>query len=317
VLSIWQLYGAVFVVGALGLFFDVAYRSYLPSLVRRDQLLEGNGKLEVGRSAAEVGGPGLAGGLVQLFSAPLAVLFDAVSFLVSAVFLAGIKAPEQAPGGESGTNERRVLAEAVEGVKFLVGDVTLRALVACTGTISFFNAALEAVLVVYLVRELGLSAATVGLIFGIGGAGFLVGALLSGRVTRRIPLGTALVGGPVFMGAADLLIPLAGGSTVLSVVLPCAAQFLFGVGLPIYRVNEVSLRQTITPDRFLGRINSGERFVSQGVIPFGAIIGGVVAGIIGLRYTLALAAVGEILALLWILFSPIRSLRDHPQDAPS
>ncbi len=322
VLDIWHLYVAVLVVGAMTLFFDVAYRSYLPSLVRRELLVDGNGKLEVSRSVAEIVGPGLAGGLVQVLTAPLAILFDALSFFLSAAFLARIRSAEPTPesrknqeGGSTAEEQGRILREIRDGLRALAGNPTVRSLVSCTGTIAFFNAAIEAVLVLYLVRVLGFSAATIGIIFSVGGVGFLVGAVLAGRITRYVPLGVVLVGGPLLIGAADLLIPLAGGPTVLAVGLPCAAQFLFGVGLPLYRVNEVSLRQMIVPERFLGRVNSGEYFVREGLIPFGALLGGLLGEVIGLRPTLAIGAFGEICALLWVFFSPARSLQRHPDSS--
>ena len=324
VLTFWHLYAAVFLVGGFTLFFDVAYRSYLPSLVRREQLLDGNSKLEISRSAAEIGGPGLAGGLVQLFTAPFAILADALSFLVSAAFLARMKTVEPEPdsrkqeseGPTTSRDSEGIVREVWEGLNALLTNSTVRSLVACTGTISLFNAAIETILVLYLVRVLGLSAATVGIIFSVGGFGFLLGAFLAGHITRYVPLGLVLMGGPLLIGTADLLIPLAGGPAILAIGLPCAAQFLFGVGLPLYRVNEVSLRQMIVPENLLGRINSGEYFVRIGVIPLGALIGGLLGEVIGLRPTLAIGAFGEISALLWVVFSPARSLREHPTGEP-
>jgi predicted MFS family arabinose efflux permease len=315
VLDMWHLYVALLLVGSMTLFFDVAYRSYLPSLVRREQLVDGNSKLEVSRSAAEIAGPGLAGELAQIFTAPLAILFDALSFVVSAVFLASIRTLESRkdrPERPSGRGLGRHSREAWDGIRALTGNPTVRALVSCTGTITFFNAAIEAVLVLYLVRVLDLSVATVGIIFSVGGVGLLVGALLAGRITRYVPLGTVLIGGPLVIGIPDLLLPLAAGPALLAVGLPCAAQFLFGLGLPLYRVNEVSLRQIVVPARLLGRVNSGEYFVREGLVPFGALLGGILGELIGLRTTLAICALGEIGGLLWILFSPIRSLQRHP-----
>ena len=241
----------------------------------------------------------------------------------SAAFLARIRSAEPAPvSGEerdegSASEERdQIFREIREGLRALAGNPTVRSLVSCTGTIAFFNAVIEAVLVLYLVRVLGLSAATIGIIFSVGGFGFLVGAVLAGRVTTYVPVGVVLVGGPLLIGVADLLIPLAGGPALLAVGLPCAAQFLFGVGLPLYRVNEVSLRQMIVPERFLGRVNSGEYFVREGLIPFGALFGGLLGEVIWLRPTLVVGALGEMAALAWVLFSPARSLRRHPDSSP-
>lgn len=182
VLGIWHLYVVLLLVGAMTLFFDVAYRSYLPSLVRRELLVDGNSKLEVSRSAAEIVGPGLAGGLVQVFTAPLAILFDALSFLLSAAFLARIRSAEPTPEsrknqeeGSTAEEQGRILQEIRDGLRALTGNPTVRSLVSCTGTITFFNAVIEAVLVLYLVNTLGLSAATIGIIFSVGALASLWG----------------------------------------------------------------------------------------------------------------------------------------------
>jgi hypothetical protein len=319
VLDMWHLYVVLLLVGSMTLFFDVAHRSYLPSLLRPGQLVDGNSKLEVSRSAAEISGPGLAGGLAQVLTAPLAILFDALSFLLSAIFLARIQTSEPTPHSrkdqpESGAYEGGVSLEVWDGIRVLAGNPTVRSLVSCTGTITFFNAAIEAVLILYLVKVLGLSAATVGIIFSVGGVGLLVGAVLAGRIGRHVPLGIVLAGGPLIIGVADLLIPLASGPALLVVGLLCVAQFLFGVGMPLYRVNEVSLRQIIVPARLLGRLNSGEYFVREGLIPFGALLGGLLGEVIGLRPTLAIGAFGEMATLFWLLFSPVRSLQYHHDD---
>jgi MFS family permease len=319
VLDMWHLYVVLLLVGSMTLFFDVAHRSYLPSLLRPGQLVDGNSKLEVSRSAAEISGPGLAGGLAQVLTAPLAILFDALSFLLSAIFLARIRTSEPTPHSrkdqpESGAHEEGVSREVRDGIRELAGNPTVRSLVSCTGTITFFNAAIEAVLMLYLVKVLGLSAATVGIIFSVGGVGLLVGAVLAGRIGRHVPLGIVLAGGPLIIGVADLLIPLASGPALLVVGLLCVAQFLFGVGMPLYRVNEVSLRQIIVPARLLGRLNSGEYFVREGLIPFGALLGGLLGEVIGLRPTLAIGAFGEMATLFWLLFSPVRSLQYHHDD---
>ena len=319
VLDMWHLYVVLLLVGSMTLFFDVAHRSYLPSLLRPGQLVDGNSKLEMSRSAAEISGPGLAGGLAQVLTAPFAILFDALSFVLSAIFLARIRTSEPTPLSrkdqpESGAYDGGVSLEVWDGIRVLAGNPTVRSLVSCTGTITFFNAAIEAVLMLYLVKVLGLSAATVGIIFSVGGVGLLVGAVLAGRIGRHVPLGIVLAGGPLIIGVADLLIPLASGPALLVVGLLCVAQFLFGVGMPLYRVNEVSLRQIIVPARLLGRLNSGEYFVREGLIPFGALLGGLLGEVIGLRPTLAIGAFGEMAALFWLLFSPVRSLQYHHDD---
>jgi MFS family permease len=199
-LTIEHLYVTAFLVGFLTLVFDVAYRSYLPSLVSRERLIEGNSKLELSRSAAEIGGPGLAGALIQVATAPFAILVHAVSLLDASEAAAPARDPE-----------RRLWRDIADGLRLVFGHPMLRAIAGCAGTIGFFNAILETVLILYIVQELGLSPGVIGLIFAAGNVGFLLGALIPGRLTGWIGLGPALGLGLLVVGVGDLLVPLAAG----------------------------------------------------------------------------------------------------------
>ena len=309
-LRIEHLYVIELLMGVLNLLFGVACCSFLPTLVGREQLVEGNSKLEVSRSVAEIAGPGLAGGLVQWVTAPIAV--DALSFLVSALFLGLIRAPEPepAPAGE----RPRFLAEIGEGLGLVWGDRVLRAIAGCAGMVSLFNGALEAIYILYLTRELGMGAAMLGLSFAFGSVGFLAGALILGRVSHHFGLGPGIVGGLLLAGASDLLVPLLGRSVPLGVLfgLRVVAQFLFGLGLVIFNTGQVSLRQGVTPDRLQGRMNATLGFIGGAVVPLGGFLGGVLGGVLGLRATLVLAALGEMLSISWLLLSPIRTMRALP-----
>lgn len=311
VLRIEYLYIVVFLMGTLGLFFNVAHRSFLPSLVEREQLVEGNSKLEMSSSVAEIVGPGLAGGLVQLVTAPVAIAVDAISFLISALCLGLIRTPEPAP--KSSDQRQNVWREVVEGLRLVSGNRLLRAIAGCIGTLGLFNSALEAVFILYVTRELRIGPGLLGLIFAIGSVGFLLGSLLSGWVTRRFGLGSGIIGGLLLVGLSDLLIPLVDGSRVALVIMSVlmTAQFFFGLGLTIFNIGQVSLRQAITSDHLQGRMNATMSFIAWGIVPFGGLLGGGLGETIGLRPTLLLAALGEILAVLWLLLSPVRSLRDN------
>ncbi len=312
-LTIEHLYVTAFLVGFLTLVFDVAYRSYLPSLVSRERLIEGNSKLELSRSAAEIGGPGLAGALIQVATAPFAILVHAVSLLFSALFLGAIDASEAAAPARD--PERRLWRDIADGLRLVFGHPMLRAIAGCAGTIGFFNAILETVLILYIVQELGLSPGVIGLIFAAGNVGFLLGALIPGRLTGWIGLGPALGLGLLVVGVGDLLVPLAAGPNVVVLIMLAIAQFLFGAGYLVFNINQVSLRQALTPDHLQGRMNATMSFMLYGVVPAGAILGGVLGTTVGLRPTLFLAALGEILAILWLILSPVWSLREHPQTA--
>jgi MFS family permease len=310
-LRIGHLYLVSFLVSALGLFFGVAYGPFILSLIGRERLVEGNSKLAISRSAAEIAGPGLAGGLVQLITAPMAIALDALSFLVSGLFLGLIRTPEPAPAPAEG--RQNIWHEMGEGLGLVASHPLLRSIAGCFATVSLFNSALEAVLLLYLTRELGIKAGLVGLIFAVGNVGFLAGALLPERAARRLGLGPAIIAGLLAAALSDLLIPLAGGSTVLMIGILLVAQFLFGLGLTVFSVGQVSVRQAATPDRLQGRMNATIGFVAAGLMPIGALLGGGLGETIGLRPALFLAALGEICSVAWLLFSPLRSLREQAE----
>lgn len=311
-LHIEYLYVVGFLVGILGLFFEVAYRSFLPSLVGREQLVEGNSKLELSESVAEIVGPGVAGGLVQLATAPLAIAVDAFTFLISAFSLGLIRTPESPP--QSSEEPQNIWREVGQGLRLVSSHKILRGIAACIGTLFFFNSVLEAIFVLFLTRNLHLEPGLLGLIFASGSVGFLFGALSQRWLTHRLGLGTAISGGLLLTGLSDLLVPLLNesmGMVVITGVL-MSAQFFFGLGLTTFRIGQVSVRQSITPDHFQGRMNATMNFIAVGIVPVGGVLGGLLGERIGLRPTLVLAALGEILAVLWLFFSPLRTLREQP-----
>lgn len=311
VLTIEILFVVAILIALLALFFDVAYQAYLPSILDRERLLDGNGKLELSRTAAEVVGPGLGGGLVQLLQAPLALAADAASFLVSALLLTRIWVREALPEREERTS---VWREIVAGLRVVAGDDRLRAIAGARGLLGFFNAGLEAVFVLFIATSLGLAPALVGLVFAVGSVGFVVGALLPERMTRRFGFGPATAGAVLLVGFSDLLVPLADDSPWVAVPLLAAAQFCFGIGLTLFNVNQASLRQAVVPARLQGRASATLRVLASGLIPVGAILGGLLGGWLGLRETLVLAAAGELLAALWLWRSPLRHLRELPAN---
>ena len=308
-LRIEHLYVIAFLQGTLRLLFNVAYRSYLPSLISRDQLVDGNSKLELSRSASDIAGPGMAGGLVQLITAPFAVLLHVVGLLFSALFLSTIRAAETTPERDP---DRRVWREVRDGLRFVVRDRVLRALAGCAVSLGFFSAVVDVVILLYIVDELGVSAGLLGLIFSAGNIGFLIGALMPQRLVHWIGLGPALGLGLVITGVGDLIIPLASGPSLLLLATLAAGQLMFGAGITVFRINEVSLRQALTPDRMQGRMNATMSMMLQGVVPAGALVGGILGTTLGLRTTFIMAAIGEMLIILWLVLSPIWSMKRHP-----
>jgi MFS family permease len=309
-LTIWQLYGVGFFVGILTVFFDVSYQSYLPSLVKRDALVEGNSKLEISRSAAQLSGPGLAGLFVEAFKAPGAVLLDAISFFLSAVFLFRIKAEESAPTKAERQAGPGMKEEVKEGLRWVFGNRYLRWIAASTATFNFFGNIVFAVYLVFAVRELELRPGLIGVVFAVSNIGYLVGALLANRLSRRFGVGPTIIIGA--SGSISLIL-LAAAPTSNPIPFLIAAQAISGMGIPIYNITQVSFRQAITPERLQGRMNSVMRFIVWGVMPLGALLGGALASWFGLRTAIWVGAIGMSLAVLPVLLSPVRTLREMPE----
>jgi MFS family permease len=313
VLNIWQLYIVAALTGILTLFFDVAYQSYLPSLVERENIVEGNSKLALSGSVAEFAGPTLTGFLVQTLTAPIAILFDALSFLVSVVSVALVRKPEPAPVPTQG--RQNIGREAVEGLRVVLDNPVLRAFAGRSGTASFFGNFLAGLYGLYAIRVLGLGPAALGVIIAMGGAGDFLGALLAGRVVQRIGLGPTLVGASVLTGFIGFLLPLAGGPPIMAAAFLVAGQLFGDMSRTIYDINSVSLRQVITPDRLLGRTNASMQLLEAGVGPMGAMVGGILAEVMGVRQAVFISALGSLCASLWLIFSPVRELHAQPSPA--
>lgn len=307
-----QLYAVAFLAGILTVLFDVAYQSYLPSLVRREELVEGNSRLAASAAAAEVGAFGIAGWLVQIFTAPVAILIDAVSFVVSAVAVVFIRAREPAPAPAA--QRQRMHLEIGEGLRAVLRNPVLRAIAGCIVLLECAFRIVGAVILLYATRELGLAPGVQGMIFAVGGATSLIGAMLAGRAADRLGAGPALVLGVLLTGAGTVFIPLAHGAGALAVALLVVNQLVTDPAYTVFSITAVSLRQAITPDRLLGRVNGSIRVAGLGAAVLGSLAGGLLGERIGLRATLVTGTSVMLLAALWLVLSPVRSLRDVPLD---
>lgn len=306
VLCIEYLYAVALGVGLMSSFFQVANRSILPSLVPRDRLVEANSRLAIGSSAAQVAGPGVAGVLVQLLTAPIALIVDAATFVVSGLAIRSIRTAE--PEAEGRPAGRTLVREAREGLVAIGRSGVLLAIAVGVGGLAVFNAMFEAVWLLYVNRTLGLEPFTLGFMFSVGGAGFVLGAVFAARLIRWLGIGRAMIVGVLMVGASDLATPLAGGPVIAVFTTLASAAFAFGVGVTLYSVAQESIRQASTPLRLQGRMNGVMNALEVGLAPVGALIGGVLGQTLGLRPTLFLAAGGELLMVVWLLFTPIRSL---------
>jgi MFS family permease len=310
-LTIWQLYAVGFVVGILTVFFDVAYQSYLPSLVERDRLVEGNSKLQVSSSAAQIVGPGLAGALIGVLTAPHAIVVDSLTFVASVCFLFAIRKRERFKRAAAEDERPRMKDEMLEGLRWVFGNSYLRAQAACTGSGNFFSSLIFAILIVYAVRMLHLSAGEIGLVFSLGNAGFLVGALTANRIGRALGVGRTTLLGSLLFGPGMLLIPLAPRAHPLPFLI--GAQVLTSFGSVVYNITQVSFRQTITPERLQGRMNSVMRLLVWGTMPLGSLLGGALASTIGLHDAIWVGAIGACFSFVPIVLSPIITLKEMPQ----
>lgn len=303
-----------FTTGLLSVFFSVAYGAFLPALVARSDLVEANAKLALGEQVARVSGPGLAGILVQLVTAPLAIGVDAVSFVVSAAFLSSLSRVE--PIRRQGSAAGSLLQEIREGMAVVVQNPFLRALTAATALGNFGDGLLfgSGAFVLYATRELGLEPSILGLLLACLGLGGLLGAAIAGRVTRFFGFGQTVIATVVIWAVAALLLGLTHGPVAM--IIPILSALFIGVGVvsPIFNTNMASLRQAITPDRLLGRVTGTSRFVTWGLLPIGALIGGWLGEAIGLRATVLAAAGMIFVALLLLLVSPVRTLRLLPTE---
>ena len=312
-LTLTQLYLVGFGTGICTVFFDVAYQSYLPSLVEREQIVEGNSKLEISRSAAQIAGPGFGGLLVQALTAPYAILADAVSFLGSGSFIFWIRRQEEWRSAKTQASDKPGLwRELKEGLRFVLGNPNLRAQAGCTATSNFFTQFVFAIGIVFLVRVVGLSPGVIGLSFSLGSVGSLVAALTATRISSRFGIGPTTIATGLLWGPATLLLALApeGNAAIPFVV---SGLLLIGFAVVVYNIVQVSYRQAICPPRLQGRMNSVMRFMVWGTIPLGSLTGGVLASTLGLRQTMVVGAIGSALAVLWIVFSPQRHLREMPE----
>jgi MFS family permease len=303
-LSIEQLILVAFLSGVFTLFYDATEEAFLPSLIDRSQLIEGNSRMAAVDAVVTIAGPGIGGGLVQALTAPMAVIVDVVSFVVSAAFLKSIRVTESpAVRPERGAG---LGAEIAEGLRFVWQQPLLRAIVATSSTMQLFGGMFNALLALFLTRELGLPPAALGLMYAVGSASGLVGAGLGGGLTRRVGVGRVMVLAALAIGLGWLVVAAAQGGPVVAFAVIAGGITLAGLGNTLYNINTASLSQAITPDRLLGRVNASKLFVGWGALPLGSLIGGFLGEAIGLRTTLLFAGLGLASGFAWVALSPVR-----------
>jgi MFS family permease len=308
VLTIGQLLVVAAVTGVCTVFFDVAYQSYLPDLVGRDDLVEGNAKLQASESVSQIAGPTVGGALIQAITAPYAILVDALSFVWSAMWVAAIRKRPPKPAPKP---DRHLGREILEGIRFVLGNRMLRAIAMCTGSSNLFSAVMIAVYYVLLARQLHLSAGIIGLLSSVAAVGGLIGSLLARRLADRFGQGptiwlSTLIGGPTLF-----VVPFVHRDWTLALL--ALGQLVWWSSAVIYNITQVSFRQGLCPPALLGRMNATMRFLVWGTMPLGGVLGGALGAWLGVRETLVIAAIGG--SLVWIppFLSPLRTARELPK----
>jgi MFS family permease len=312
-LSLPLLFAIFFVVGTLSVVFDIAWNTLFVAIAKREQYVEANSLLNISRSLSSVGGPAFGRLLIQVFSAPIALMADALSFVGSAFFLTRVHATEAPIEHDPGS----IRSQLAAGLTFLVRDPIIRPSVLSVATMNLFNYAFQGLFVLYVIRYLGVEPGVLGLALGIGAVGSVVGALISARVGRRFGIGRAWIAGLIIFPGATILVPIAGPDLPIAAILALlfVAELVSGFGVMILDINGSAMLFARTPDRIRGRANGAFRFVNMGVRPIGAVIGGVLGGVFGVRETLLVVTIAQLLGVLWLIGSPIPGLKDLP-DSP-
>jgi MFS family permease len=308
-LTLPQLFVVAAITGTATVFFDVAYQSYLPTLVAKQQIVEGNGKLETSRAVAQVAGPGITGVLLRVVGAPVLIAFDALSFLLSALFIGGIRHVDTVPDRAT---RRPLRTEIAEGLAFVVRHPLLRRIVACTGLGNLFGSVSMALLVLFVLRTLGLSESTLGFVFSVGAVGGILGAATAAWFARRVGEGRSIPLSSIVFAAAGAFVPLAVvGAPVVWLV---TGWFVLSWSVVVYNITQVSFRQRLCPPHLLGRMNASVRFIVFGTMPLGGLLGGFLGDWFGVTAALWVAAVGGFLSCLPVVLSPLMTMRDLPDE---
>ena len=309
ILSLYQLFIVTLVMSVTTVFFSIAYTAYLPTLIAREDLVEGNSKLETSSSAAAVVGPPIAGALIQIVGAAASVALDALGTLIAAIAIFSIKKPEPRP---SRPTHPRLWSEIREGVRVVAQTPTLRNLAASTSILNIGNTMFFAVFYLFIYDQLKMSPLVAGITLGIGAVGVVIGAVIAPRLLKFMGLGSALTAALMINGFGLLAVQASMYGPAALLLAPL--WLMANIGIPIYNINQVSFRQIVVPDRLQGRMNATMRTLGYGAATLGALIGGIVGAQYGILTTMTAGAVIAILAALMILFGPVGRLSEMPQS---
>ncbi len=294
----------------MSILFQVAYRSYLPSVVSKDELVEANSKLEYATSGAGSIGPAAVGFLVQLLTAPFALLFGTGLYSLSALLFRRINVKETvaAEAGESTLDSIR------EGLRFVRRNRLLLGIATSSATVVAFSSGYEAVSLLYMVNVLELSAGTIGVMFGISSAGLFAGAWLSSRYAKKIGVGNMMIAGVLLVAIGDATVPLAGGPIAVVILIIVSGGVATEAGIVLFNIGNVSIKQAITPDRLQGRVTSVLVVGSRTAVPVGGFLGGALGEWLGLRETMFVMVIGTAMSAVWLLYFRFWKVRNLGSD---
>ncbi|WP_417233462.1 MFS transporter [Arthrobacter sp.] len=310
-LQIWHLWIIAAVIGIANVFFDVSYQSYIPALVEREQISEANAKLETTGQVSRLAGPALGGGLLVVLAAPLLFIGQAIGYLVSALCLTRVRDDEIPATRVAGTG---LVAEIREGMAYVVRHPLIGPIAATTGTINFFSTIIFTLLPILALRTLSLNTVELGLVYSAGAVGGLIAASLTPWVSGKMGEGPSLVLGTLLTagGMAGFPLSILAGGLRPSFAILAASMFVMTVGVLIYNIIQVSMRQTICPPRLLGRMNASIRFIVWGVMPVASLLAGFLGTALGISAALWIGVAGSLAGVLPLLLSPVARMRSLP-----
>ncbi|PRY56121.1 MFS transporter [Glycomyces artemisiae] len=308
-LAMWQMYAVMFGLGLVSVFFDVAQGSYVPMLIDNDRLAGANSRIQGLRSASDTGGPLVAGPLVTLLTAPVAVAVAVAGFAVSAFSMWRIRFQETDPVRREKPHLR---AEIAQGIRFILKDPIIRTVAFSSAWCNLSVGAFQAMLVVFLIRDAGQSSAVVGLVLAGSGVGGVLGAMLVGKISAKAGMGRTALVALALSGPGMAVVAFSGPGW--GAVVAFLGQALFVGAIVVFNVNVVSYRQAVTPDSIQGRVNATQRVITWGSMAVGSIAGGFVGEAVGAKSVLLIAAGMLFAGCLVLLKTPIRTLKELPEE---
>jgi MFS family permease len=308
ILSLYQLFIVTLVMSITIVFFNIAYTAYLPTLIAREDLVEGNSKLETSSSAASVVGPPIAGGLIQILGAAPSIALDALGTLFAAVTILSIKKPEP----PSPSTQRSFWSELKDGVRVVSETPALRNLAVSTSILNIGNTMFYAVFYLFIYDQLKMTPVVAGVTLGVGGVGVVVGAVAAPKLLKFMGLGSSLTAALMINGLGLLAVRESMYGPAVAILAPI--WLIANIGIPIYNINQVSFRQILVADRLQGRMNATMRTFSYGAATLGALIGGIIGAQYGILTTMTTGGLIAILAALIIHFGPVGRLHEMPQN---